>query len=60
MSIEDTLLLQHCNPIFDLLNSPSYKKFKDPNTMAEGVEHPNTKEPMNTQELLNTMVASQI
>ena len=28
--------------------------------MAEEGEHPNTKEPMNTQELLNTMVASQI
>ena len=28
--------------------------------MVEEGEHPNTKEPMNTQELLNTMVASQI
>ena len=28
--------------------------------MAEGGEHSNTKEPMNTQELLNTMVATQI
>ena len=28
--------------------------------MAEEWEHPNTEEPMNTQELLNTMVASQI
>ena len=28
--------------------------------MVEGGEHPNTKESMNTQELLNTMVASQI
>ena len=28
--------------------------------MAEEGEHPNTKEPMNTQELLNIMVASQI
>ena len=28
--------------------------------MAEDGEHPNTEEPMNTQELLNTMVASQI
>ena len=28
--------------------------------MVEREEHPNTKEPMNTQELLNTMVASQI
>ena len=28
--------------------------------MAEEGEHPNTKEPMNAQELLNTMVASQI
>ena len=28
--------------------------------MVEEGEHPNTKEPMNTQELLNTMVTSQI
>ena len=28
--------------------------------MAEEGEHPNIEEPMNTQELLNTMVASQI
>ena len=28
--------------------------------MAEESEHPNAEEPMNTQELLNTMVASQI
>ena len=28
--------------------------------MAEEGEHPNLEEPMNTQELLNTMVASQI
>ena len=28
--------------------------------MVEEGEHPNTEEPMNTQELLNTMVASQI
>ena len=28
--------------------------------MVEWEEHPNTKEPMNIQELLNTMVASQI
>jgi len=28
--------------------------------MVEEGEHPNTEEPMNTQELLNTMVTSQI
>ena len=28
--------------------------------MVEEGEHPNVEEPMNTQELLNTMVASQI
>ena len=28
--------------------------------MAKKGEHPNTEEPINTQELLNTMVASQI
>ena len=60
VSIEDTPLLQHHNPIFDLQDSSSHKKFEAPNTMAEEGEHPNTKEPMNTQELLNSMVASQI
>ena len=60
MSIEDTPLLQHHNPVFDLQDSPSHKKSEDSITMAEEGEHPNTKEPMNTQELLNTMVASQI
>ena len=34
--------------------------FKPLNIMAEEGEHPNTEEPMNTLELLNTMVASQI
>ena len=33
---------------------------EDSITMVEREEHPNTKEPMNTRELLNTMVASQI
>ena len=59
-SIEDTSLLQNHNPIFDLQGSSSHKKSETPNTMAEEGEHSNTKEPMNTQELLNTMVASQI
>ena len=60
MSIEDTPLLQHHNLIFDLQDSSSHKKSEAPNTMAEEGEHPNTKEPVNIQELLNTMVASQI
>ena len=60
VSIEDTPLLQHHNPIFDLQDSSSHKKFEAPSNMAEEEEHPNTKEPMNTQELLNIMVASQI
>ena len=60
MSIEDTPLLQHYNPIFYLQDSLSHKKSVAPNAMVEEGEHPNTKEPMNTQELLNTMVASQI
>ena len=60
MSIEDTSLLQYHSPLFDILDSPSHKKSEDSITMAEEGEHPNTKEPMNTQELLNTMVASQI
>ena len=60
MSIEDALLLQHHNPVFDLQDNLSHRKFEDSITMAEGGEHSNTKEPMNTQELLNTMVATQI
>ena len=60
MSIEDTPLLQHHNPVFDLQDSPSHKKSEDSITMAKGGEHPNIEEPMNTEELLNTMVASQI
>ena len=60
MSIEDTLLLQHHNPIVNLQDSSSHKKFEAPSNIAEEGEHPNTEEPMNTQELLNTMVASQI
>ena len=57
-SIEETPLLQHHNPIFDLQDSSSHKKFETPSNKAEEGEHPNTEEPMNTQELLNTMVAS--
>ena len=34
--------------------------FEAPSNMAEEWEHPNIEELMNTQELLNTMVASQI
>ena len=60
LSIEGTPQLQHLNPVFDLQDSPNHKKSEDSVTMAEGEEHPNTEEPMNTQELLNTMVASQI
>ena len=59
-SIEETPLLQHHNPIIDLQDNSSYKKFEVPSNMVEEGEHPNTEEPMNTQELLNTMVASQI
>ena len=59
-SIEETPLLQHHNPIFDLQDTSSHKKFEAPNNMVEEGENPNTEEPMNTQKLLNTMVASQI
>ena len=52
--------MQHHNPIFDLQDNPSHKKSKDSITMVEKGEHANTEEPMNTQELLNTMIASQI
>ena len=60
MSIEGTLQLQHLNFVFDLQDSLCHTKSEDSITMVEREEHPNTKEPMNTQELLNTMVASQI
>jgi len=60
MSIEDTPLLQHHNPLFNLQDSPSHKKSEDSIFMEEGREQPNTKESMNIQKLLNTMVASQI
>ena len=60
MSIEDTPLLQYHNPLFDLQDNPSHKKSEESITMVEEGEHSNTEEPMNTQELLNTMVASQI
>ena len=60
ISIEDTLLLQHQNPIFNLQDSSSHKKAEVPNTMVEEGEHSNTEKPMNTQELLNIMVVSQI
>ena len=60
VSIEGTLQLQHLNLVFDLQDSPIHKKSEDSVTMVEGEEHPNTEEPMNIEELLNTMVASQI
>ena len=60
MSIGDIPLLQQQNHVFDLQDRPSHKKSEDSITMVERGEHPNTEEPMNTQELLNTMVASQI
>ena len=59
-SIEETPLLQHHSPIFDLQGSSSHEKFEAPSSMVEEGLHPKTEEPMNTQELLNTMVASQI
>ena len=59
-SIEETPLLQHHHPIFDIQDSSSHEKFEAPSSMVEEGLHPNTKEPTNTQELLNTMVASQI
>ena len=60
MTIKDTTLLQHHKHIFNLQENSNHKKSEDPNTMAEEGEHPNPEEPMNTEELLNTMVASQI
>ena len=46
--------------MFDLQDNPSHKKSEDSITMAKREEHPNIEEPRNTEELLNTMVASQI
>ena len=46
--------------MFDLQDILCHKKSEDFVTMVEGEEHPNTKKPINTQKLLNTMVASQI
>ena len=60
VNIEGTQQLQHLNPMFNLQDNPSHKKFEDFVTMAEGEEHQNTEKPMNTQELLTTMAASQI
>ena len=59
-SIKETPLLQYHNPIFDLKDSSSHKKSEAPSNTAEEREYINTEEPMNTQELLNAMVASQI
>ena len=60
MSIEGTPQLQHLNPVFDLQDSLSHKKSEDFVTISKGDEHPNTEKSINTQELLNTMVVSQI
>ena len=60
LSIEGNPQLQHLNLVFDMQDSPSPKKSEDSITTAVGEEHQNTEEPMSTQELLNTMVASQI
>ena len=46
--------------MFDLQDSPSHKRSKESIAMVEGKEYKNSKEQMSTQELLNTMVASQI
>ena len=46
--------------MFDSQDSPSNKRSEDFVIMAEGDEHQNAEEQMSTQELLNTMVASQI
>ena len=46
--------------MFDLQDNPSHKRSEDSNTIAEGDEQQNVKEQMSTQELLNTLAASQI
>ena len=46
--------------MFDLQDNPSHKRSEDSNTIVEGDEHQNVEEQMSTQELLNTLAASQI
>ena len=46
--------------MFDLQDSLRHKRSKDSITMVEGEEHQNAEEQMSNQELLDTMVASQI
>ena len=46
--------------MFDSQDNPSNKRSEDFITMAGWDEHQNAKEQISTQELLNTMVASQI
>ena len=46
--------------MFELQDSLSHKRSEDSVTMVEGEEHQNAEEKMSTQELLNTIVASQI
>ena len=46
--------------MFELQDSLSHKRSEDSVTMVEGEEHQNVEEKMSTQELLNTIVASQI
>ena len=46
--------------MFDLQDNPSHKRSADSNTIAEEDEHQNVEEQMSTQELLNTLAASQI
>ena len=60
LSVEGTPQLQHLNLVFNLQDSPDHKKYEDSITVAKGEGHQNTEEPTSTQELLNTMVASQI
>ena len=60
LCIEGIPQLQHLNLVFDLQDSPCHKRFEDFVTMVEGEEHQNTEEKMGTQDLLNTMVATQI
>ena len=48
VNFEGTPQLQHLNPMFNLQDNPSHKKFEDFVTMAEGEEHQNTEKPMNT------------
>ena len=59
---QDTPQFHHTNHVYNSQesSSPSSPDSEDFVTIAEGNENQNAEEPMNTKEILNMMVASQI